>query len=115
MRYDSSMDELKEIPSNHDDPSQEVLHVFLQDGSKLAVGAASFQHQASPEDLILFLKPDGTPDDSIFLRARSVEYIIPESSLRKSRSFTELRDRVSNIEARVALLERAAADQSKAD
>jgi hypothetical protein len=107
------MNELKEISIDHDDPSEEVLHVFLNDGSKFAVSATAFQHQASPEDLILFLKPDGVPDERIFLRARSVECIIPESSLRKSRSFTELRDRVDNIEARMALLENAAAQQIK--
>lgn len=99
------MDEI--ISIDQEEISEEVFHVFMHDGSKFPVARPAFQHKASPEDLILFLKPDGTPDEKIFLRARSVECIMPESALGKSRSFTELQDRVGNIEARLMLVEKA--------
>lgn len=99
------MDELKEIPVDQEETSEEIFHVFMHDGSKFSVARPAFQHKASPEDLILFIKPDGTPDEMIFLRARSVECIMPESALGKSRSFMELQDRVSNVEARLSLVE----------
>jgi hypothetical protein len=105
------MDELRETSIDQEEASEEVFHVFMHDGSKFPVVRPAFQHKASPEDLILFLKPDGTPDENIFLRARSVECIIPESALGKSRSFTELQDRVSNIEARLSLVEGAIAQR----
>lgn len=108
-----AMEELREISGNQEESPDEVFHVFMHDGSKFPVVRPAFQHKASPEDLILFLKPDGTPDEKIFLRARSVECIIPESALGKSRSFTELQDRVSNIEARLALVENTVARQSQ--
>lgn len=104
------MDDLKE-KSGEDNEPEELLHVFMQDGSKFAVTAKSFQHKASPEDLILFLKPDGTPDERVFLRARSVECIIHDSALGKSRLFTELKDRVMNIEVRLSMVEAAVFSQ----
>jgi hypothetical protein len=107
------MNDLIEIPEDQEEAPKEVLHVFMHDGSKFPVARPSFQHRASPEDLILFLKPDGTPDEKIFLRARSVECIVPESALGKSRSFMELQDRVGSIEARLSLVESAVARQSQ--
>lgn len=106
------MNDLEAIPD--EEAPLEILHVFLSDGSRLPINAASYRLQSSPEDRIEFLKPDGTPDDQIFLRAQFVACIVPESSLGRSRSFTELSDRVRDIDLRVQRLEKLAKTDEQA-
>jgi hypothetical protein len=83
--------------------------VFLEGGASVPVAASGFEHDVNSEERITFIDADGKPIDEIFVRAKDIAMIIPDSRIAKSHAFSSLQNQIKTLTERMDRIELAQA------